>query len=296
MSSGFRCSAAAARIEEPSEGTASTVRAFLAVEDPGPWGVDAVVDSRLPQPVRDHLARIESTHRVRPLLIRRHGRAVPRDGVRVFAGFVHSDRPWLETAVLDDVAEVTSLDVAGLGQGRSPGLTPHDEPVFLVCTHGRHDVCCAERGRPLASALTVAAPEHTWEVSHIGGDRFAANLLVLPHGLYYGRLTAADAPRFAVDHLAGRLDLAHLRGRSSYPFSVQAAEIYLRRHLEHHGIEPMELRRHHRHGTQTTVVFAVSGREWRVRVHTELGEPRQLTCRAPSAATGFSHRLVDIRG
>ena len=92
--------------------------------------------------------------------------------------------------MLTDIHEVHDLDVEALGAGRSPGLTPHAGPGLRVCTHGRHDTCCAERGRPVAAALAAAHPELTWEVSHIGGDRFAANALVLPHGLYYGRLDA----------------------------------------------------------------------------------------------------------
>ena len=289
----FRCSAASRDAEEPLEGTASTVRAFLLLEAPGPWGVDAVLDSRLPVEVKTRLRELEDTHRVRPLLIRRPGRPV-LGPTRLFAAYVRTDRPWLETTVLDDVRDLLDLDLTLLGEGRRPGLTSHADPLFLVCTHGRHDACCAERGRPLCAALTQAAPAHTWEASHIGGDRFAPNVLVLPHGLYYGRLDAADAAEFATAHLAGRLDLDHLRGRSAYPFSVQAAEIHLRRHLGATEAAPFVLTEHSRHGTETTAVFEVAGQAWQVRVHTELGEPRQLTCRARGTSLGPTHELVDL--
>ncbi|HEX6248162.1 MAG TPA: sucrase ferredoxin, partial [Nocardioidaceae bacterium] len=187
MSLPFRCSAASRERLEPLEGTASTVRAFLLVEAPGPWGVDAVRECRMDEEVRGRLLELERRHRVRPLLIRRHGRG-GGDGTRVFAVHVDRDRPWAETVRLADPRELLDLDLTGLREGRSPGLTEHEEPVFCVCTHGRHDACCAEQGRPLASAMSALAPGQTWEVSHIGGDRFAANVLVLPHGLYYGRL------------------------------------------------------------------------------------------------------------
>ena len=116
--------------------------------------------------------------------------------------------------MLGDIHEVHDLDVEALGAGRSPGLTPHPDPVFAVCTHGRHDTCCAERGRPVAAALAAAHPDLTWEVSHIGGDRFAANALVLPHGLYYGRLDEASVLDWRTRTWHGRLSLDHLRGRS----------------------------------------------------------------------------------
>ena len=46
-------------------------------------------------------------------------------------------------------------------------------PVVVVCTHGRRDVCCAERGRPLAAATALEHPGAVWESTHVGGDRFA---------------------------------------------------------------------------------------------------------------------------
>ena len=293
MTAAFRCSAASEELPEPVEGTASTVRAFLLVEARGPWGVDAVRDSRLPSEVKRRLTELEARHRVRPLLIRRHGRGV-RGKTRVFAAYVDSRRPWLETVLVDDVRDLLDLDLAGLGEGRSPGLTRREEPLFLVCTHGRHDACCAERGRPLCAAMTEAVPEDSWEVSHIGGDRFAANLLVLPHGLYYGRLSPEDAPALAAAHLSGRLDVEHLRGRSSYPFPVQAAEVYLRRHTGHDGVEPPRLEEQSRHGRETRAVFGLDGRRWEVRVHTQPGDPRQLTCRAARLSAGLGHRLLGI--
>lgn len=296
MTAAFRCSADSAGLGEPLAGTASTVRALLVIEAPGPWGVDAARDSRLPTEVRDRLASLESGHRVRPLLVRRHGRTEAGGPARVFAAWVRDDHPWVETALVDDVREVLDLDLEALAGGRRPGLEPHAEPVFLVCTHGRHDACCAERGRPLCAALSKEAPEQTWEVSHIGGDRFAANLMVLPHGLYYGRLEPGDAAAFARAHRDGRLDLAHLRGRCAYPFSVQAAEIYLRRHTGVDGIDALALVRHSRHGAETHAVFELAGRTWEVRVHTELTARRQLTCRARRESEALSHSLVDIRG
>ena len=294
MTGAFRCSVASEGLPEPQAGSASTVPAFLLVEESGPWGVKAVRDSRLPDDVKQWLSRLEPEHRVRPLLIRRPARSDVAT-VRVFASYVRTDTPWLETAELADVRDVMRLDVTGMARGDSPGLTPYDGPLFLTCTHGRHDACCAERGRPLCRAFGSVAPDEAWEVSHIGGDRFAANVLVLPHGLYYGRLSPLDAELFVETHRAGRLDLAHLRGRCAYPFPVQAAEIYLREHLGLVSAEPFPLASHTRDGAVTAVDFVVAGQTWHVRVHSEIGTSRQLTCSAAAPGHALEHRLVSVQ-
>ncbi len=231
MTAPFRCATASLGRADPLAGTASTVRAFLLVEHPGPWGADVLRDSRLPDGVGARLAAAARAAKVRVLFVRRHGRRTPTEGTRVFLAYADPAAPWAETALLDGLEGVLDLDLAALGAGRSPGLTPYDGSLLCVCTHGRHDVCCAERGRPVAAALAKAHPDEAWEVSHIGGDRFAANLLVLPHGLYYGALDPPSAIAVAGSHLTGQLDLDHLRGRSGLPMPVQAAEVALRRQL-----------------------------------------------------------------
>ena len=292
-SSAFRCAAASASLDEPMAGTASTVRPFLLVQQPGPWGEDALRDGRLPAGLAATLRRRCDRAGVRPLLVRRHGREQPA-GVRVFAAYADPHRPWLETGVLDDIFAVLDVDLTALGRGRSAGLTPTAEPIFCVCTHGRHDVCCAELGRPLAGALARSHPEVTWECSHIGGDRFAGNLLQLPEGLYYGRADAVSGPEIAAAGLAGRLDLAHLRGRAGYGFATQAAEWHLRSELSLTAVAGLQLLQQSRDGELTVAVFAVGKQWWRVTIRCTLAEPARLTCRSSGPRRPLRSRLVSI--
>lgn len=292
--SAFRCSAASLDRAEPIAGSASTVRRFLLVECPGPWGREAVRDSRLPAEVAAWLRIAAREHGIRVLLIRRPGRR-SEPGVAVFAASVQPRAVWMERAHFDTPEEVCDLDAAALGAGQSLGLTRTVEPLFLVCTHGRHDACCAEKGRPVAAALAVAEPDATWEVSHIGGDRFAGNVLVLPDGLYYGRLDPEAAARMAQKHRAGALDLSHLRGRSSYPFDVQAAEVQLRDRLQTYGRDELTWVSRDREGELSVVVFEVTGRgRWRIVVRQGQARSTQLTCGAvvESAAPTFDLEAV----
>jgi hypothetical protein len=235
----------------------------------------------LPDGLGRALSSAAAAARVRPLLIRRPDRQTHQDGIRIFAACARPSRPWLESAVLADPHELLDLDLASLGAGRSTGLAPYDGSLLCVCTHGRHDACCAERGRPVVAALSVAYPEETWEVSHIGGDRFAANMLVLPHGLYYGRLDPVAALTVAGAHASGQLDLDHLRGRSGHPTAVQFAELALRRELGETSNDALRLVGRSVEGDVTEADFDVAGATWVVRVRTSPGAVlEQLTCKA----------------
>lgn len=291
---GFRCAAASLDREEPLVGTASTVRAFLLVENAGPWGTDALRDVRLPEQVKTALQDRSRSTNVRTLLVRRHGGG--SSGITVFAAWADPVAPWLETATFRTPEQLLGLDLESLGRGRSPGLTPTDEPVFGVCTHGRHDPCCAELGRPVAAALSAAHPAHTWEISHIGGDRFAANVLVLPDGLYYGRVSAEGAAALGDRHRAGHLDLALLRGRSGFPFPVQVAEVAVRRETGRTGAAAVRLVSLEQDGGDTTVRLDVSGVPYDVVVRRTTGKSTQLlTCRAARESAAPAYEVLRVQ-
>ena len=126
-------------------------------------------------------------------------------------GEVHDPREYLEI----------SLD----GSGGEPST----EPLVAVCAHGKHDQCCAVRGRGAVAAISAEYPESVWECSHLGGDRFAATMLVLPEGLCYGRVDSTDGAQLIRLYTQGRLHNEFLRGRTSVPHAVQAAQYFARR-------------------------------------------------------------------
>ncbi len=252
-------------------GTATHVQAFLLVEHHGPWGTAVLRDSRLDARVQAHLTGHGS---LKVLLVRRHDRARRGSSYRVFAGFPR--RRLLVATTLDDHLDLLDVDLAAIARGEVPDWERVTRPLYAVCTHGKHDACCAERGRPVAAVLSGFRPEQTWEVSHVGGDRFSANVLVLPEGLYYGRLDPVSAPVLADLHESGRLDLDRLRGRSAVAMSAQAAEIALRRHLGDDRIGSVRFVRWDGH----TCVLERAGEQWGVDVHRAEGDSAQLTCAA----------------
>ncbi|GAA3923708.1 hypothetical protein GCM10023085_01180 [Actinomadura viridis] len=204
-------------------------RSWLLIEHPGPWPV-RIEDLTDPAPIAEAV-RAARAAGVRPQLIRRPGRRRGVPPVQVYAGYSSGDEVWLEGRELADPAELAGLDLRALAAGRRPGFgEPVGEPVLLVCTHGKRNACCARTGAPLARHLASRFGAFVWETTHVGGDRYAANLVCLPHALYYGDLGPEEATAAVEAYLNGEVRLERLRGRAGQPEPVQAAEHFLRAH------------------------------------------------------------------
>lgn len=281
----FRCSEAARARCDPLAGTATQVLTWLLLEDPGPWGEDAWRDARLPEGLGPTMLRRIRGTGIRPLLVRRPrrlSRGTPGEKRRAWVASSRLDGLRLESTELDDPRALLDLDLAAIGRGATAGWPLTDEPFFGVCTHGRHDACCAIRGRPVAQALARTEPDCTWEISHIGGDRFAANLLVLPEGLYYGQVEPDRAADVAATHRRGEVTPDLLRGRSAWAMPVQAAAVELRHHTgirELHGIRPLATSRTAQ-GWLTTWATRSPERKWTVAVERLAPPATRLTCSA----------------
>jgi hypothetical protein len=211
-------------------------RSWLLVEHPGPWP-ERVEQLARPAPIAEAV-RAARRAGVRPQLIRRAGRRRATPPVQVYAAFSRGAEVWIEGRELADPAELAALDLDALAAGRSPGLGERvSEPVFLVCAHGRRNACCARTGAPLARSLTARYGHRVWETTHVGGDRFAANLVCLPHGLCYGDLGEPEAVTAADAYLRGEVVLGRLRGRAGTSEPEQAAEHFVRAHTGRLGLD-----------------------------------------------------------
>jgi hypothetical protein len=213
-------------------GTAPVATGWVLVEQPGSWGRAALTSSGL-EPALGAALGAAAGDEVRVQLVRRPGRrAAPAPARRTVVLAHAGPSPWAEQLVLD-VDGLAALDPQVTRSPTPPGLGARiDGPLWLVCTHGRRDRCCATYGRPIADALAALHGDAVWEVSHVGGHRFAGNLVALPDGTVYGALQVADALGVVELHGSGRAAVAHLRGRSGLPRAGQAAEVLVRERLE----------------------------------------------------------------
>ncbi|CRK59518.1 Sucraseferredoxin family protein [Alloactinosynnema sp. L-07] len=274
-----RCSDGCLRRGDLIGASAPPVRRWVLIEQPGPWGADALWESDLPASIAASVTAQAAEVGARVLLIRRPGRTPP--GPRRYAVVdARAERLWWNE--FTDPADLSDLSVA------APRGEPSTEPAYLVCAHGKHDTCCAIRGRPVAAALAAARPGQVWECSHVGGDRYSANLLALPHGVYFGQVPANQAVAVAADFEAGNLTLPYLRGRSTVPAPVQAAQQFARERSGDRRIDAFALVSVRRVAHEEWEVELVGARRLRVRaVFVRSDTPLTCSATVPAAIRHF---------
>jgi hypothetical protein len=297
---GLRCAPESLGRGEPLIATASRVQRWMIVEQPGAWGVDALAESKLDHDTAAGLAEAARAHGVRVLLARRRANQRRLGATRtVFLAHSRAERWWLEQVDVDpaDPKALLRLDLGALAFPEPPGVGVAGPPsLHLVCTNGRHDPCCADFGRPVMRALAEADAPDVWECSHVGGDRFAANVVCLPEGIYYGRVEPERADRLVADYRKRLLDLDHYRGRSCYGPLVQAAEAFGRAHLGEQHIDRMSVLASDQRPDRSVAVRLQQrdGATLEVVVARERSEgPVPMTCHG-GPGVPWHYRLVEI--
>jgi hypothetical protein len=295
-------------------GTASPGLVWVLIEHRGGWPPNGFDGLDLEAGTKALVSSAARKAGARVLLVRRPGPR-PRHGPKRWAVLRHHSsgtyqQLWGTWEQDGDLGEI----VSALGSPGTPGLPP----VILICAHGRHDPCCAVRGRPVGRALGERWPELVWECSHVGGDRFAANAVVAPDGVYYGGLDAASSVATIEAHLAGRIHGEYLRGYTDLSPLQQAAIAAVLGHFGPAG-------RHDYQVTETLHQVAETlhpatenlrggehlraGGRWRVHItgrppHPEhivvelqarRSPPCQLTCLAPSTGSVMVYEPTSIR-
>jgi hypothetical protein len=181
---------------EPLLGTAPFARGWILLRADGAWGAQAVSAT-----VSENLREWAAAQSYKVLLVRQHDTHDPLPGHQF----------WISTHTGEfTTGRVSSYSDIPLVTDNQPAA-----PMFIVCTNGARDQCCAVLGialrKQLEHELSIAERHLVWEGTHIGGHRFAPTCLYLPGNLVLGRVSVTDA-LMVIRH--GEIPRAQIRGRS----------------------------------------------------------------------------------
>lgn len=212
------CSLLAAEAKEPLAGTASHGRGCIVLAYPKRlWGRNALRAEGLPTPLVDALIGAQERLDVVTRFVA--SESAERTEITFYPAAVRfSDVP-IETA-----AEIVTGYVSGsLTRGEIA-----TRPMLLTCTHGQRDRCCARFGLALIDAMRACDGFESIDVreaSHLGGDRFAPTVMILPSGHVYGHLTADDASALIDAARGGAPLLSRFRGSFWRDVREQLADV-----------------------------------------------------------------------
>jgi hypothetical protein len=237
-------------------GTAVTANTFILLEIPQPWTKPALLSAGVPEALRQvvksllgpesgvrvHLIANEhtATQRQRRLLIfqRPTVGAAQQPSPDLTHRLAKAYQSWeIQVETPADMAPALSAWLAA--RPITPQRIGLDQRHLMICTHASHNECCGIYGYPFYQAaiaqiqqLGLTQQVQPWQISHIGGHRFAPTLIDFPQGRYYGNLDRAAL--FSLLTQQGDITslLSTYRGWSLLPKPLQILEARL---WQHHG-------------------------------------------------------------
>jgi hypothetical protein len=224
------CSIISRKSGEQLFGTASQAQNWLLLEYPHPWEAKALQSSTLPKAVISHFIELQNTiPATRFQFIYRKSRSETGQ-IHLYICQTNETTSASFEFILSNYEEILTLNTAQILTSRQQPVTANlrVEPIYLVCVNGKRDPCCARFGIPIYNRMADLAPEHVWQTTHLGGHRFAANVVCLPDGIYYGRVKPADIKEIINEYQRKKIYIKRYRGRAIYSAIIQAADYFLR--------------------------------------------------------------------
>lgn len=260
------CSDIAREHEVPLIGTATRGDLWFLVEYSDSWEGKAFEASAIPDSVKSYLKGINIPGSKSRFMLIKQDSSRQRKRLRFFIGITASQNPRLYEYRLQKYTDILDIDIPSIAEGdHSDSYAMQDQPLFLVCTNGRRDLCCARYGPEIYRALTEEMGDAVWQCSHIGGHNKAPNNLFFPHGVNYGQATPAEIRHLAREYQENRVGLDNYRGRVCFDPPVQAAEHFWRQSTGIMDLDKMQL----------VSVETLEDNEWVIEMQGNHGSDRQ---------------------
>lgn len=210
-------------------GTASNVVYWLLLEYTQPWTEKVIKNNNLPSNINQYLIELLNyIPNSRILFIKKHNQQP--NPIHLFIVTCQNQSSYVTSFHINSYNELISLDLINkISKPDRQNYNNRPEKLFLVCTDGKHDRCCAKYGYTIYNKLNYLVGEQAWQCTHVGGDRFAANLVCFPHAIYYGHVEAPELEEIVHLHKSNAIYLQKFRGRACFNRYAQIGEYFTRK-------------------------------------------------------------------
>lgn len=226
----FFCSQVSYKVGEQLFGTASKTNVWFLLEYSSRWGANAFKDSELSDEVKNYLSTHLKNIPYSRLQFIKNDHSTNSQNTFFFISISNEVQTILYRINLSSYSDLLSIDIPGIVTGPSiESRNIYENNIFLVCTNGKRDPCCAKFGLKVFQKLSQIKSDSVWQCSHVGGHRFAANVILLPQGILYGRIHLDDVDNLITSTQKKQVLLENLRGFTYYDEFVQVADYFLRK-------------------------------------------------------------------
>jgi len=231
------CSQLSIESSEQLFATSPVVHYWYLLEFNEQWEEDAFNNSRLSKDIKKKITELTSHKPYSRLqLIKKTKR--DRNNLKLFIAITKENQKELYSIDIADYEEILNLNPYNLFDSANQ----QTQQIILVCTHNSYDKCCGKYGKEVYKYLSIKEKDFDiWQTTHLGGHRFAANILMLPEGLYFGRVNSESFIHIKNEYSNNKIYLDSLRGKCYYKKEIQASEYYLRSKLEFYGLNNIKL-------------------------------------------------------
>lgn len=256
--SDFYCSQIAQQTGEMLAGTAVNANVWFLLQYDRPWQAKATTDNDLPPHIQEWLGQqLTAAGNGRLQFIRQHPTFAP---LTFFIAIVDQHPPRLYEFQLTHYDDLLILDIPAIIAGDKAYEAYHRlAPLYLICTNGKRDRCCAKFGAAMFRAMQEAVGSAVWQTTHLGGHRFAATGMVFPQGDCYGHLSPDMLHDWTTAVAYHQILIPHYRGHAALSPVEQVADAHLRQQLNLTANDAV----------QVTAVRPQSDTEWQIELQAQ---------------------------
>lgn len=225
----YFCSQSSVFNNEFIYGTASNFQYWVLLEYTKPWSENPIEVNRLPILVNEYLRSLtQILAKSRVLFVKQNIKK--EKNFSLFLIVSKENNIKLKEFVINEYKDLLDIDIVNMLRQLEKGDSfLEDNPIYLVCTNGKKDKCCSKFGIPIYKMFSNTVKKKVWQCTHIGGDRFAPNVVCFPSGIYYGQVETSEITEIVSYTSNDRIYLNKFRGRSCFGQNAQVGEFFIRR-------------------------------------------------------------------